>query len=71
MTKPTLFPGEAAAIRAVLDAGSKYGYGNMIGHLRREWAELLRDVWGISDTGAIEATNADAYPLRIKGEKLV
>lgn len=34
---PFMFPGEVAAITTVLEAGKRYGYGNMIGHLQREW----------------------------------
>jgi hypothetical protein len=65
-----LFPGEEAAIKIVIEAGDKYGYGNMIAHLKREWAERLRDKWGLPEKAALEATNVSAYPLRKKVKRL-
>jgi hypothetical protein len=59
----TLFRGEADAVRTVLKAGAEWGYGNMIAHLKREWAEnLVRR--GLSVATALESANVSAYPLR-------
>ena len=35
MFEATTFPGEKEAVVTVLKYGEKYGYGNMIAHLRR------------------------------------
>ena len=37
-----LFQGEKEAIQTVLALGAKYGYGNLIAHLRRAWALSLK-----------------------------
>ena len=59
-----LLPGEFEAINAVLRAARDYGHGNMIAWLRRDWAEMLRDEWGMSEQNAINATIVTPYPLR-------
>ena len=35
------FPGEIKSVELVLSAGENYGYGNMIAHLKKAWAEML------------------------------
>ena len=40
---PFMFPGEVSAIATVLEAGRRYGYGNMIDHLQREWDDTLAE----------------------------
>lgn len=60
-----LFPGEEEAVKSVIESGKKYGYGNLIAHLKREWAELLISQ-GISEKAALAAANTSAYPLRKK-----
>ncbi|MEN6431287.1 MAG: hypothetical protein ABFD06_00100 [Smithella sp.] len=62
--------GEEKAIETVIKAGDQYGYGNMIAHLKRVWAENLRDKWGLPEKAALEATNVSAYPLRKKEKRL-
>jgi hypothetical protein len=61
-----LFEGEAEAIENVLRCGAQFGYGNMIAHLRKAWAERLRDKYGFSDNDAIRATESSPYPLSPK-----
>jgi hypothetical protein len=58
-----LFPKEQEAIKAVITAGQDYGYGNMIAHLKRAWAESLVDS-GLKEKSALAATNVSSYPLR-------
>jgi hypothetical protein len=60
-----LFPGEKEAIEQVLRYGQQYGYGNLIAHLKKEWAEMLVKKWGISEESAISATNVSPYPLEV------
>jgi len=55
-------PGEANAIKTVLMHGAQYGYGNLIAHLRRAWAELLVNQ-GLAEDVAISATEGVPYPL--------
>jgi len=57
-----LFQGEQEAIDAVLEAGRRYGYGNMIAYLKRDWMELLmRD---LPEHVARQAADTSAYPVR-------
>lgn len=65
---PKLSPGEAKAIDKVLTAGDRYGYGNMIAHLKRAWAELLISQKSLSVETAIKATDVPPYPLRFPKE---
>jgi hypothetical protein len=60
-----LFPGEEEAIKYVIEMGEKYGYGNMIAHLKREWAENLMES-GLTETAALSAANSSSYPLFAK-----
>lgn len=57
-----LFPGEIEAIQTVLALGAKYGYGNLIAHLRRAWALDLKSKHGGTFEQHLPATNSDAYP---------
>jgi len=36
-------PGEREAIRDVIAAGHRYGFGNLIAHLKEEWSRTLRE----------------------------
>ena len=38
----TMFPGESDAIRAVCEAGARYGYARMIAYLRKAWSADLQ-----------------------------
>lgn len=55
-----LFNGEQEAIDKVVEAGATYGYGNMIAHLKREWAERLMS----QEKAALAAADISAYPIR-------
>ena len=57
-----LFKGEKEAIKQVLDAGAKYGYGNMIAWLRRGWSDLLMRESGFTQEQADRATITSPYP---------
>ncbi len=57
-----LFPGEKSAIRIVLNEGERYGYGNMIAHLRTEWAKKLV-AQGIPEEVALVCADSSPYPL--------
>ena len=57
-----LLPGEQSAINSVLNLGGKYGYGNMIAHLKTAWAKKLM-AQGIPKEAALQATNVSAYPI--------
>jgi len=61
-----LYPGEQHAVDSVLKAGEMYGYGNMIAHLKKTWAELLRDKWDLDEESALRAADTSAYPLSKK-----
>jgi hypothetical protein len=39
--RSALFPGEEAAIRLAVVIGGIFGYGNIIRHLQRAWADVL------------------------------
>ena len=57
-----LFAGEEEAIKQALDAGGKFGYGNMIAHLKKAWAEQLLQN-GLPLEAAVEAADTSAYPI--------
>jgi hypothetical protein len=60
-----IYPGEKEAIETVLMLGEEFGYGNLIAHLRKAWAEMLmEDNLRLLVRHAIEATNSSPYPLR-------
>jgi len=49
--------GEKQAVTAALDAGTAYGYGNVMAWLATEWAVKLRDNHGLSEAAAIDAVS--------------
>jgi hypothetical protein len=55
--------GEKEAVKQVLKYGKKYGYGNLIAYLRRDWAESLIKEYKISEELAIRITEVPPYPL--------
>lgn len=59
-----LSPGEQHAVDTVLKAGEMYGYGNMIAHLKKAWAEMLIEECGLIGEHALEVADAKAYPLK-------
>lgn len=60
-----LFPNEAEAAAKVVQIGSQFGYGNMIGFLVTAWARDLSIQWGIPEHDACKMTHCPAsiYPL--------
>ena len=56
------FFNERNEILEVIDIAEKWGYGNLIAHLRYAWAKKLIEQ-GISKETAIEATNSSPYPI--------
>lgn len=73
----TIMNGEQHAIREVIAAGERYGFGNLIAHLRAAWAKsLIESTKGIegqsewTEEQANQATITDAYPIRLHLEFL-
>lgn len=52
---------EQEATAAVLAAGRKWGYGNMIAHLKRDWIAFLMR-YGSTEKQATLAADVSAYP---------
>ena len=63
-----LWPGEQKAVAMVLKAGARYGYGNIIAHLKKAWAETLIKEYGLPVQTAIEAADTSPYPIETGGE---
>lgn len=60
---------ERLAIRAVLDAGEQFGYGNLITHLQTAWREkLITD--GLPDATARACVGGDGYPALMQQDLL-
>ena len=66
---PTVRPDERRAIETALRCGKRYGYGNMIAHLKTDWITCLI-AHGASEASAIRAadTTAMSYPTPQKGD---
>ena len=66
-----LQPGEKSAIKLVLRIADRYGYGNMIAHLKRGWAlSLMKSNPDLTYNQALLATDATAYPKHWSPEYL-
>lgn len=61
-----ILEGEKEAILQAIMIAEKYGYGNIISHLKRRWARKLVSS-GISAETALQATNVSAYTDDIFG----
>lgn len=61
---------EQLAIRAILLAGERFGYGNLIAHLQTAWAKSLMDHYSMSEETAREATARDGsgYPFAMQAD---
>ena len=59
---------EQYAIRQVLAAGERHGYGNMISHLQTAWAKSLMDNYGFDEKSARLASGGDGYPFRMQND---
>jgi hypothetical protein len=53
---------EKDAINKVLEYGARYGYGNLIAHLKWKWAHYLIDRHNMTWDGAKLAADTDAMP---------
>lgn len=69
MSNPTLFPGEAEAIRTALAIGAQHGYGNVIAHLQTAWARVLMDRYAMTEQQA-RAASGPGYPFEWQKEVL-
>jgi len=56
---------EQTAVRAVVLAGSQYGYGNMISHLQSAWARELIEAYGMNPDSAKIVARGGGYPIRM------
>lgn len=66
-----LLPGELEAVKQVIALADTYGYGNMIAHLKQQWAKkLMAGNERLNYKSALRATNVEAYPLDFDIEKL-
>ena len=64
LPQPTVTVNEVHATNVVLEAGAAYGYGNMIAHLKKAWAESLMDNYSFTGEQALRAADTSAYPLK-------
>ena len=60
--KKLLSTDEVEAVKTVLALADKYGFGNMIGHLKRRWMEKLIEQ-GFDKETAKRGADTSAYPL--------
>lgn len=56
---------EQHAIRTVVELGARWGFGNLITHLRTAWMERLMTVEGLPKTAAQDAAGGPGYPLQM------
>lgn len=54
---------ENAAVRMVLAAGARHGYGTLIAPLRHAWALMLMQQYSLDEKTAIAATIVEPWPL--------
>ena len=60
---PMLFPGEQEAVERALEAGRRFGYGNLIAHLKKAWIEsLMRQGLG-QDAATMITEDRSPYPV--------
>ena len=61
---------EQLAIKAVLEAGNLYGYGNMISHLQTAWARMLVKHHYFSEEIArkVAASDGKGYPFAMQDD---
>lgn len=62
---------ERLAIIAAIDAGKKFGFGNLISHLATAWARVLVQKWHHSEPQAREAAwGIKGYPFAMQDDLL-
>ena len=60
---------ERLAIRNVITAGKRFGYGNLMGHLATAWARALMDEYDMSEDTARQATfGVKGYPFAMQAD---
>ena len=59
---------EQKAIIAVIDAGKKFGFGNLISHLQTTWARRLMSDADLSEKVARAATGGPGYPFEMQDD---
>jgi hypothetical protein len=59
---------EQADIKAVLDAGARHGYGNMIFHLQTAWAKTLMEKWNLPEDTARHASGGTGYAFQMQDD---
>lgn len=62
---------EQYAIKKVIEAGSTYGYGNMIAHLQTAWAKNLMDRYGFNEELARHSSGGEGYPFDMQADLIV
>lgn len=62
-----MFPGEQESVKAVLKEADRFGYGNMIAHLRAAWALklMVNGMGNLNEKQASDATASEPYPLKM------
>lgn len=55
---------EKRAVLRVIAIAKNHGYGNLIAHLKTQWAKQLVES-GLSEESAMLATDVSAYPLSL------
>ena len=59
---------ERDAIKAVLAAGERFGYGNMISHLQTAWAKTLIDADDGFDEKSAREIAGPGYPFKMQDD---
>lgn len=62
---------EREAVRLVLEYGARFGYGNLIAHLRTAWAAMLMEEYGATEEEARRGSGGAGYPLRMQQDVLL
>ncbi len=56
---------EQEAIKAVVAYGKRFGFGNLISHLKSAWAEDLMLTYGFTEQQGMEAAGGGGYSVQI------
>lgn len=63
-------PEEQAAIREVIRLGDRFGFGNLISHMRTAWAKRLMLEYDLSDRDARDGAVGGTYPFAMHDDLL-
>lgn len=61
---------EQAAIREAIFIGQRFGFGNIIAHLKSAWALTLVEDHGFTEAQAQEAAGGGGYPIAMHRDLL-